>query len=129
MANGGARRWGTDIGVAADIEQVRDRRLRELLERIESEPLQKIQDCALAFKLSQSHLQHLFKQATGVGLGHVLYERRLQRAAKLLRSTDMSVKEIAGAVGYSHSSSFTRAFERRFNRAPLNFRTESSSVY
>jgi len=79
--------------------------------------------------MSQSHLQHLFKQATGVGLGRVLYERRLQRAATLLRSTDMPVKEIAGAVGYRHSSSFTRAFERRFNQAPLHFRTESSGVH
>ena len=112
---------------AADIERVRDRRLRKLLELIESGPLYKIQDWALAFKLSQSHLQHLFKHATGVGLGQVLSERRLQRAAQLLMSTDMSVKEIAGVVGYSHSSSFTRAFERRFNRAPLHFRSENGA--
>ena len=126
MANGNPGGSEAARGAAAHLEYVRDRRLRKLLELMESEPRPRIQHWALTFKLSQSHLQHLFKRATGVGLGHALYERRLQRAAQLLRSTDMSIKEIAGAVGYRHSSSFTRAFEREFHRAPLHFRSESS---
>lgn len=101
---------------------VRDRRLRKLLEMMEAEPASTIRDWALAFNLSHSYLRHLFKQATGLPLGHVLTEQRLQRAAALLVDSNLSVKEIASAVGYEHTSSFTRAFERRFERAPSSYR-------
>jgi AraC-like DNA-binding protein len=37
----------------------------------------------------------------------------------------MSVKEIAFAVGYEHTSSFIRAFERRFGIAPRTYRTQA----
>jgi|SRR5580693_1121802 AraC-like DNA-binding protein len=103
---------------------VEDVRLRKLLRLIEEDPLGTIHDWALAFNLSHSHLQRLFKQATGTGLGHVLTQRRLQRAAHLLANTNMSVKEIASAVGYEHTSSFIRAFERQFEKAPRRFRMQ-----
>ena len=102
--------------------QIQDVRLRKLLELIDSDPLGRIHDWAVALNLSQSHLQHLFKQATGLGLGHLLTEKRLQRAAELLASTNLSIKEIACAVGYEHASSFTRAFERRFEQGPRRYR-------
>ena len=106
---------------------VEDVRLRKLLRLMEEDPLGTIHDWALAFNLSHSHLQRLFKQATGIGLGHVLTQRRLQRAAHLLANTNMSVKEIASAVGYEHTSSFIRAFERQFETAPRRFRMRKSA--
>jgi AraC-like DNA-binding protein len=112
---------------ASAIGNIQDIRLRKLLQLIEADPLGTIHDWALAFNLSHSHLQHLFKQATGIGLGHVLTEKRLQRAAQLLASTNMSVKEIAIAVGYEHTSSFTRAFERRFEQGPRRYRRQNAA--
>lgn len=104
-----------------------DPRLRKLLLLIESDPLRKSQDWALTFNLSNSHLQHLFKEATGVALGQALTERRLQRAAQLLATTNLSIKEIACVVGYEHTSSFTRAFERRFAQPPRRFRIRNAA--
>jgi len=104
------------------LPQIQDVRLRKLLQLIDSEPLGKIHDWAGTLNLSESHLQRLFKQATGLALGHLLSEKRLQRAANLLTSTNLSIKEIACAVGYEHGSSFTRAFERRFEQAPRQYR-------
>lgn len=109
------------------LNQIQDVRLRKLLLLIESDPVGNTQDWALAFNLSHSHLQYLFKQATGMALGQVLAERRLQRAAELLARTNMSIKEIACAVGYEHSSSFTRAFEKRFDQAPRRYRIQNSA--
>jgi transcriptional regulator GlxA family with amidase domain len=97
-------------------------RIRRILELIESESPHTISDLALELNLSESRLQHLFKQTTGGGLGHRLTEQRLQKAALLLSGTRMRIKEIAAAVGYEHTSSFTRAFERRFEQAPLTYR-------
>jgi AraC-like DNA-binding protein len=38
----------------------------------------------------------------------------------------MSIKGIAGTIGYEHPSSFTRAFERRFQHAPSNYRQKQN---
>jgi AraC-like DNA-binding protein len=97
-------------------------RIRRMLEMVESASLCKISDLAVELNLSESRLQHLFKQTTGVGLGRVLTERRLQKAALLLRGTRLRIKEIAAAVGYEHTSSFTRAFEQRFAQPPQVYR-------
>lgn len=104
---------------------IQDGRLRRLLQMMEDDPKSTIDDWARAFHLSCSYLSHLFKQATGASLGHVLLEHRMQRAAHLLETSDMSVKEIANAVGYEHTSSFTRAFERRFERGPRSYRRKN----
>ena len=97
-------------------------RIRRMLEMVESASLCKISELASELNLSESRLQHLYKQTTGVGLGRVLTERRLQKAALLLRGTRLRIKEIAAAVGYEHTSSFTRAFEQRFAQPPQVYR-------
>jgi len=108
--------------IAGAVPLAQEGRLRKILQKIESGPPRTIQDLALECNLSQSHLQHLFKQRTGVGLGRLLTEKRMQRAAGLLAETDKSIKEIAWAVGYEHTSSFTRAFERHFRQSPRCYR-------
>lgn len=113
---------GNGLPPRALIPVVEDCRLRKVLQMIASDPPQKIQDLAQECNLSESHLQHLFKESTGLGLGRMLAEQRMQRAAKLLEQTNLSIKEIAWAVGYEHTSSFTRAFERYFREAPRCFR-------
>jgi len=100
--------------------EFQDIRLRKLLQLMESDPRGKTQNWAIAFNLSNSHLRHLFKRATGMALGQALTEKRLQKAAQLLASTTMSIKQIAYASGYEHTSSFTRAFQKRFEKAPAN---------
>ncbi len=102
-------------------------RVSRILTLIQSDTPQKIADLASELQLSGSHLQHLFKQKTGVGLGHLLTEQRLQKAAQLLVHTGMRVKEIAAVVGYEHTSSFTRAFAQRFAQTPLSYRTSKAS--
>lgn len=106
---------------------VEDVRLRKLLHWMESNPRGNIRDWALAFNLSNSHLQRLFKRATGIGFKRALTEKRLLRAASLLSETNLSIKEVAHAVGYEHTSSFTRAFERHFEETPRHYRRRNAS--
>jgi len=107
---------------AAERPNLRQKRVSELLEAIASGQPCSLERLASEFNLSKSHLQHLFKQQTGLRLGHTIIDHRLDRAAQLLKSTNLRIKEIAGAVGYEHTSSFVRAFERRFMRAPQAYR-------
>jgi len=113
-----------DARLSALIPVVQDGRLRKMLHMIESHPSRKIHDLALECNLSGSRLQHLFKQRTGLGLGQVLTEQRMQQATELLVHTNMSIKEIASVLGYEHASSFTRAFERRFRQTPRCYRQD-----
>jgi len=106
---------------------IQDARLRKVLYLIEADPLGSSQDWALQLNLSNSHLHRLFKEATGIALGQARTEKRLQKAATLLSTTNLSIKEIAYAVGYEHSSSFTRAFERRFAQPPRYFRIHNAA--
>ncbi|HET8889018.1 MAG TPA: helix-turn-helix transcriptional regulator [Candidatus Angelobacter sp.] len=122
--NGAAKCNGLAPGALIPI--VQDCRVRKVLQKIASDSPQKIQDLALECNLSESHLQHLFKESTGLGLGRLLIEKRMRRAAELLEQTDLSIKEIAWTVGYEHTSSFTRAFERHFREAPRCFRQRQS---
>ena len=112
----------SSVKPAALVGALQEKRLRKVLQVIQSEPPRHIHTLAEECKLSQSHLQHLFKQHTGLGLGHLLNERRLARAADLLVCSNLSIKEVACAVGYEHTSSFTRAFVRRFEMPPRRYR-------
>ena len=98
------------------------KRICRILELIAAEGPHRISDVAVEFNLSESHLQHWFKRETGLCLGHVLAEQRMLKAAELLAHSTLRIKAIAAAVGYRHTSSFTRAFEKRFAEAPQTFR-------
>jgi AraC-like DNA-binding protein len=101
-----------------------ERRVHRVLDMVESGTTFMIRDLAAEFHLSTSYLQRLFKHETGVRLGEWLSEQRLQRAAYLLSSSYLSIKEIAHAAGYEHTSSFIRAFERRFRQPPARYRKQ-----
>lgn len=54
---------------------------------------------------------------------------RLQLGAQMLRSTNNSVVQIAGEVGYESEASFNRAFKREFGLPPARFRGKSKSTH
>jgi AraC-like DNA-binding protein len=108
-------------GVATQ-RNLQQERVNRLLEAIASGPPYSLQRLASEFNLSKSHLQHLFKQQTGLRLGQIIIQEKLDRAARLLKSTNMRIKEVASAVGYEHTSSFVRAFEHRFTQTPRAYR-------
>src|ERR1700733_79914 len=104
-----------------------DRRVLKILEMVETGATFAIRDLAAESRLSAAYLQRLFKNETGICMGEWLSEQRLQRAAYLLSNSYLSIKEITHAVGYEHTSSFIRAFERRFSQAPARYRKQSET--
>lgn len=73
--------------------------------------------------MSRSAFAARFAQVLGQSPIECLKVLRLARAAQLLTGTDLPVKGIAGRVGYSSRSSFTRAFCARHGLAPALFRS------
>jgi transcriptional regulator GlxA family with amidase domain len=102
-----------------------EKRLSKVLRLINSQPACSVSDLALEVQLSPAHLQRLFKQKTGLHVRDLIGEQRLQKAAHLLCSSGLPIKEIAHAVGYEHHSSFVRAFQRRFAQSPKYYREQN----
>ena len=77
---------------------------------------------ALAAGLSRAHFIREFRRAFGDSPHGYLLTRRLERAAALLRGTDMQVAEICLSVGLSSLGSFTTSFTRTFGCSPTAYR-------
>ena len=103
-------------------------RVRKILEVVKSGRPCSVHSLAVELDLSESHLQHLFKRQTGFSLGRFLIEQKLQLSAQLLLRSNLSIKQIAYAVGYAHTPSFTRAFEHRFAESPWAYRKGSNQI-
>lgn len=77
--------------------------------------------------LSPTRLRQLFKRETDRSPMQYLRDLRMQHAENLLRSTFLSVKQVAFVSGISDVSSFVREFKRRYGLAPSKFRARSEA--
>ena len=71
---------------------------------------------------SSSHFMRWFKEMTGTGFNGYLIEYRLDKAAQELRSTELSVLEVAEKNGFDNLSNFNRLFKKKFEMTPSRFR-------
>ena len=72
--------------------------------------------------MSRSHFMRVFRRATGQAPMAYLTNLRIRKAMDLLRSTDLSITEIAMNVGYNDSNYFTRQFKKVTQSTPGVFR-------
>ncbi len=73
-------------------------------------------------RLSPFHFARAFKQTLGTPPHRYHTQRRVERAKTLLAGDALSVTEIALAVGFGETSSFTAAFRRLTGRTPSAYR-------
>lgn len=78
--------------------------------------------------LSRSAFAEKFKSHVGVSPGEYLQTRRLERAAALLRDTDIDVAAAAELVGYASAPSFTKAFRNKYSVSPQAYRARARSA-
>lgn len=72
--------------------------------------------------LSRSAFADRFRTLVGQPPLHYVTEVRMQKATKLLETTDVPVKRISALVGYESVSAFSSAFKRRFGSPPVTVR-------
>jgi len=106
----------------------KDTRVTKVLKRLEVDPAHSISSLAHFVGLSTSRLGHLFKEETGTNLAQYLDTNRMARAADLLQTTNLRIKEITFLVGYQHHASFDRAFSRTYRCTPKRFRLENQKL-
>lgn len=81
-------------------------------------------DMAAAAAVSRSGLQRKMKQIMGVTPLDFLKEARIKHACHLLRTTSMTVSEVAYACGYSDPKYFSRSFKASAGKSPTEWREQ-----
>lgn len=79
-------------------------------------------DLATLVELSRYHFCRAFKQSFGVPPHRYHINRRIERAKTLLVNTPLSITEMAIALGFSETSSFSTAFREATGAAPTDYR-------
>ena len=72
-------------------------------------------------------LSKTIKQLTGKNYTELLQDKRMRQAAYLLRTSKLTVADIATAVGYENISYFHRLFQKTYGTSPRNYRLDYST--
>lgn len=81
-----------------------------------------VQEYADKLNISPNHLNALCKKETGETAIHLIHERLLLEARRLLYSTDLNIKQIAAELNYTDVSYFNRFFKKQLGLTPLDYR-------
>lgn len=81
-----------------------------------------LQEIADSASVSKSECIRCFHKTIGRTPIQFLKEFRLQKAANLLRSTDLSISDIAFMCGFFEMSYFTRSFRAQYTDTPTQYR-------
>ncbi|MEJ9226081.1 AraC family transcriptional regulator [Priestia aryabhattai] len=82
----------------------------------------KLTDTATHLHLSSRHLSRLFKTELGVSYSEYVQNERIKRAVILLKTTDLSIRDIAQETGFPDVHYFTRVFTASMRSSPGRFR-------
>lgn len=98
------------------VKAVHDQFLQHMEQRITIEELSK------QYLINPTTLKTVFKAVYGTSLAAHIKKHRMEQAAKMLQESNISIAEIATAVGYESQSKFTAAFKNQFAVSPRAYR-------
>lgn len=75
--------------------------------------------------VSRTKLYALYRDNLHTGVSEVIRSRRLRGAKTLLKTTELSIAEIAARTGFSDYNYFSRVFKRHFGRSPRSYQQNS----
>ena len=110
---------------------IRDRKKIELIRRAEKILVSRIQEpptipiLAKMVGINQQTLKTGFRQLYGSTINTYLNDRRLEQAGMLINGGDLSIGEVANAVGYSNGGYFSRKFKQKYGVTPSKFGMEA----
>lgn len=81
-----------------------------------------VQYIAELMNLSPNYLSDLLRVHTGQNTQQHIHEKLIEKAKEKLSTTSLSISEIAYALGFEHSQSFSTLFKKKTKMSPLEFR-------
>jgi hypothetical protein len=96
----------------------------ELWQKINRQVFQPASTGPMLFGLNPCHdsLRHRFRKIFGISPQGMLIRVRMDKAKELLRTSNLSVKEIARELGYSRQHDLTRAFHKHVGTSPSEWK-------
>ena len=91
-------------------------------EDLQESGLPTVQSIAGSLNLSPKYLSSLLKVLTGLTAQQHIHEKLIEKAKEKLSTTDLTVSEIAYALGFEHPQSFSKLFKMKTRVSPLEFR-------
>lgn len=76
--------------------------------------------------INRTKLSYGFRRLYGMSVNQFVTTHRLEHARRLLQETDMTISQIAAAVGYEHACNFSTRFKLHFDCSPRAFRSGES---
>ena len=108
--------WRSEAQQVQLIRQIHDYLLTHMEQRITIEELTHL------YPINPTTLKEVFKDVYGTSIAAHLKKHRMEKAAQLLRETDLPVAEVARQVGYESQSKFTAAFKEQYGQLPKEYR-------
>ncbi len=78
---------------------------------------------AQSMRLTESYISSFFKQYQGTNIHSYIEKKRMEKAAALLKGTDLTATEIGDRIGYNNINTFYKAFKRYYGVTPKEYRT------
>ena len=81
-----------------------------------------LKDVAEKYGYNPDYLSVRFKKVTGKSFSEFVNEIKINQAAQMLSRDELTVEEIANAVGYSDKGWFIKQFKKLFKMTPASYR-------
>lgn len=81
-----------------------------------------VQYVADTLNVSANYLSRMLTVLTGQSTQQHIHDKLIEKAKEKLSTSDLSVSEIAYALGFEHSQSFSKMFKSKTSLSPLEFR-------
>ena len=102
-----------------------DARMIEIMNYVQANYIDiTLDDLAEKFFLSKPYLSKYIKEKSGMTFGDLVKKIRMKKAKALLKSSNMTVENIAMSVGYQNVEHFNRLFKKAYNMTPMQFRNQ-----
>ncbi len=123
-----ALRWSNLTPRCMSVQPLANDRVKRAIDFIETNLSRRLtlDDLAASASMSPFHFARGFKRVTGKPPHAYVTARRVEKAKQLLRSSSLSISDIAGACGFSSQSHFTTIFRRVTGATPARFRRDAA---
>ena len=102
-----------------------DARMIEIMNYVQANYIDiTLDDLAEKFFLSKPYLSKYIKEKSGMTFGDLVKKIRMKKAKALLKSSNMTVENIAMSVGYQNVEHFNRLFKKAYDMTPMQFRNQ-----
>lgn len=81
-----------------------------------------IEDLCLKLNVGRTRLYEIFRNEHAAGISKYILRRKMHRAKKLLKTTDLPISEISNSVGFLDYNYFSKVYKKTYGKSPRHYR-------